>query len=129
MYIERYCGNVERRLKGGFATILVLSAIDGSDRPIHGYAIIKRIRDRTGGHVTVGPGTVYPILRDLEGMGLVRHTREGSERGPDRKSYSLTPDGREALERFDDLTGQFFRAMVDVRVDPASWETSGGPRA
>ena len=75
LYIERYCGNVERRLKGGFATILVLSAIDGSDRPIHGYAIIKRIRDRTGGHVTVGPGTVYPILRDLEGMGLVRHTR------------------------------------------------------
>lgn len=117
MCIERYCVNVERKLKGGLSAILVLSAIDGSRRPIHGYAIIRRISDRTGGLVTVGPGTVYPILRDLEEMGLVRHSREGSERGPDRKVYLLTADGREALGRFDDLTGRFLRAMTDVRGD------------
>lgn len=40
---------------------------------------------------------IYPALARLEADGLVEHRREPSERGPERKVFSLTSGGRDAL--------------------------------
>lgn len=117
MGIERYCRNVEQKLKGGLSSILVLYTIGGAGRPIHGYGIIRRIRELTDGSVDVKAGTVYPILHTMEEMGLVTSSPQDSERGPDRKVYRLTEDGREAVGRFDQLMGEFYLAVSSVRVD------------
>lgn len=71
----------------------------------HGFDIL----DATG----LQSGTVYPILRRLEGAGLVRAHWEPVERArlesrPPRRYYELTGAGadalREALARFPDVT-------------------------
>ena len=70
-------------------------------------------------------GTVYPILRNLEEMGLVSHDAERSVRGPERKVYTLTDDGKEAVGRFDQVISEFYLAIASVRSEPGmSW---GGP--
>ena len=115
MCVDRYCRHVEQKLKGGLSSVLVLYTIGGAGRPIHGYGIIKRIHKMTGGYITVGAGTVYPILRNLEDKGMVVHDAEGSTRGPGRKVYSLTDDGKRAVGMLEDMIYEFNEAVTSVR--------------
>ena len=115
MGMERYCDLMERNMKGGFSSVLVLYTISSSPEPIHGYSIIRRINERTDGTISLGAGTIYPILRNLEEGGLVRHSAERSVRGPQRKVYSLTMEGREVVQRVDGVIDQFFDAVTRVR--------------
>lgn len=81
-----------------YPTALVLQALlDGIE---HGFDIM----DATG----LPSGTVYPILRRLDGDGVVRSRweRDGvarREQRPPRRCYTLTPGGavfaREAIAR------------------------------
>ncbi len=50
---------------------------------------------------------IYRTLRRLEREGLLRCQREASNRGPDRKVYSLTPAGRKALREWLDSEPKF----------------------
>jgi DNA-binding PadR family transcriptional regulator len=70
--------------------MLVLHLI--SEKPRHGYEIIKAIEDLAGGAYAPSPGVVYPTLTLLEELGQVTAVTEGS-----RKSYAITPAGTEAL--------------------------------
>jgi len=74
-------------------TTLVLVALAHGLR--HGFDIL----DATG----LQSGTVYPILRRLEGAGLVRSRWEPAERAraeqrPPRRYYEITGAGAEALQ-------------------------------
>ena len=58
----------------------------------------QRIAAMTAGVLSVNPNTMYPLLRQLEGRGLI----EGSWEHPERRSrryYSLTDDGRAEYAR------------------------------
>ncbi len=72
--------------KGGFR-VLVLRAL--SERPMHGYELIKVLEERFQGFYRPSAGAVYPALRSLQREGLV--AVRGSER---RKTYRITPKGR-----------------------------------
>jgi PadR family transcriptional regulator PadR len=116
MDVEQCCDLMERNMRGGFSSVLVLYAISSSSRPIHGYSLIRRISERTGGAISLRAGTVYPILRNLEEGGLVSHSVERSDRGPQRKVYSLTEEGREAVNRFDGVVDDFLDAVSRMRA-------------
>ena len=66
-------------------------------RPGFGLELIDRVKERTGGAVVLGQGSVYPALRDLEDEGLAR-SYDGDplpERGGrPRRYYELTAKGR-----------------------------------
>jgi PadR family transcriptional regulator PadR len=74
---------------------LCLLAVMG-EGPAYGYEMTKRLRAR--GLSIVGEGSIYPLLGRLERDRLVETRREASNGGPPRKYYSLSPDGRQALE-------------------------------
>src|ERR1700731_4656200 len=62
--------------------------------PKHGYQLIKELTDRSGGLYQASAGTVYPTLQQLEDEGLIApETQDG------RKTYKLTPEGIQELER------------------------------
>jgi PadR family transcriptional regulator PadR len=67
--------------------------------PGFGLELIDRVKERTKGKVTLGQGSVYPALRDLEDEGFVR-SYDGEplpERGGrPRRYYKLTGEGRRA---------------------------------
>jgi len=67
------------------------------EKPRYGYEIINNLKEKFEGFWEVKAGVVYPALSRLEDRGLIRGTREESERGPSRKRYEITALGEEAL--------------------------------
>ena len=66
-------------------------------RPRSGYDLARWMEGVTAHFFSVGHSSVYPALADLQRRGLVAHEVVPSEKGPERKVYSPTEAGREAL--------------------------------
>lgn len=60
-----------------------------AETPRNGYQLMQEIENRSGGLWRPSPGSIYPVLQQLEDEGLVRP--EGQE---GRRVYTLTDDGR-----------------------------------
>jgi DNA-binding PadR family transcriptional regulator len=74
---------------------LVLSLLAESEN--YGYAILQRVRDLSAQKIEWTDGMLYPVLHRLELEGLIRAEWKVADNGRERKYYSLTPDGRQAL--------------------------------
>lgn len=62
-------------------------------RPGHGYGMMGRIQELSGGRLMMGPGTLYGVLSRMNREGLIVLTGEEGR----RKNYAITDAGREAL--------------------------------
>jgi PadR family transcriptional regulator PadR len=76
-------------------TYFVLASL--LDGPLHGYGIIKRATELSGGRVRLATGTLYTALDRLADDGYVRLVSEETVAGRVRRSYGLTEDGAAAL--------------------------------
>jgi PadR family transcriptional regulator, regulatory protein PadR len=76
-------------------TYFVLAALLAG--PLHGYAIIKRAEEMSGGRVRLATGTLYTALDRLTSEGYVRLVSEELVAGRVRRSYGLTDAGSAAL--------------------------------
>jgi DNA-binding PadR family transcriptional regulator len=76
-------------------TYFVLASL--LDGPLHGYGIIKRAAELSGGRVRLATGTLYTALDRLTDDGHVRLVSEETVAGRVRRSYGLTEDGAAAL--------------------------------
>ena len=76
-------------------TYFVLASL--LDGPLHGYAIIKRTAELSGGRVRLATGTLYAALDRLTADGYVELVREEIVNGRARRSYGLTTSGAGAL--------------------------------
>jgi PadR family transcriptional regulator, regulatory protein PadR len=68
------------------------------DGPLHGYAVIKRAAELSGGRVRLAAETLYAALDRLATAELVSTEREEVVIGRARRYYRLTDAGRHALE-------------------------------
>lgn len=100
----------------GHLDLLLLSALRVAD--LHGYGIIRALRERSGGAFDLPEGTVYPALRRLEQAKRVR-SRWQTVEGRRRRVYSLTSAGKTALGRERDGWAAFQTAMARVLEAPA----------
>lgn len=76
--------------------LLVLLA----DRPRHGYDLRTEFVARTGDLWLLNSGQVYTTLERLERDGLVTSIDDADDQSGRRRIYSLTPEGRSALEEW-----------------------------
>ena len=61
----------------------------------HGYGIMTALDEMTGGHVLLGPGTLYRSIRQLLDMDLIETAPSGrGDDDPRRIPSRLTPAGR-----------------------------------
>ena len=44
--------------------------------PNHGYGVVQRVEEMTGGEIRLAPGTMYGSLSKMERDGLIRFVRE-----------------------------------------------------
>lgn len=79
----------------GHMDALLLSVVE--HEPLHGYAIIEALQERSGGALNVPTGTVYPALRRLERIGFLS-SEWATVGGRKRRTYRLTDSGRKQLE-------------------------------
>jgi DNA-binding PadR family transcriptional regulator len=81
--------------RGDIRVVLLSALLEG---PAHGYEIIRRLEERSGGVWRPSAGSVYPTLQLLEEEGLLSSEDQGGKR-----VYSLTDAGREEASQATDL--------------------------
>jgi DNA-binding PadR family transcriptional regulator len=77
------------------AVPLILSLLEEGES--YGYAIIRRVRELSGGGITWTDGMLYPVLHRLEAQGHISARWGESETGRKRKYYTLNTGGKRAL--------------------------------
>jgi len=87
-----------------------------SEKPSHGYELIKAIEEKLGGSYAPSPGVIYPTLTLLEEMGAIRI--EGTE-GP-RKLYAITPEGEDLLRQNQAQVDSIFARMAEMKAEKGS---------
>jgi PadR family transcriptional regulator, regulatory protein PadR len=91
--MDVFGGEIRRR---DVFPLLVLHLI--SREPAYGNRLIEEIEAITDGVISVNPNTIYPLLRDLEGRGLIGGQWEHPDRRT-RRFYSITAAGRKEYRR------------------------------
>jgi PadR family transcriptional regulator PadR len=79
----------------GTLDLLVLKALHRG--PLHGYAIMQAIKDRSDEVLQVGESSLYPALQRLLLNGWVNAEWGASENNRRARFYTLTPAGRKQL--------------------------------
>ena len=99
-------GPWSRARRGDVRAAILLALVD---EPMHGYQIMQRLEERSGGAWRPSPGSVYPTLQLLEDQGLIK-----GEEAEGRRVFSLTEAG--AAEA----------AVVKERLGDAPFGAEGG---
>ncbi len=101
-------GRGPKMFDAGAMRYIVLQLI--SEKPRHGYEIIKELEQRAGGSYTPSPGAIYPLLSMLLDMGHVSATPDGN-----KKLHTITPEGATFLAE----NRQFVDAIMARMNEPA----------
>ena len=96
----------QKELNAGTSSLVLLSVLSESDKPLYGYQIAKMLEEHEPNILMMKQGTLYPVLRALEENALLESKVEPSVSGPPRKYYSITEDGRAALSEWKEIWKQ-----------------------
>ncbi len=104
-----------KMLASGDLQLIILALL--SEKPRHGYEIIKQIEEHSSGIYAPSPGMVYPALTYLEETGYAESESEGA-----KKLYRITEAGtkyfnenRASVEEVLDQLARFGRKMADFQ--------------
>ncbi|MFS2004473.1 PadR family transcriptional regulator [Duganella sp. CT11-25] len=100
-------GRGPKMFDAGAMRYVVLQLI--SEKPRHGYELIKELEQRSGGGYTPSPGAIYPLLSMLLDMGHVSATPDGN-----KKLHTITAEGEAFLAE----NRQFVDAILARMSDP-----------
>jgi DNA-binding PadR family transcriptional regulator len=78
------------------------------DEPIHGYELMRRLEERSGGLYKASAGSVYPNLQQLENEGLIR-----AKESEGKRVFTLTSEGETDLEREAEAVGRIWSRASD----------------
>ncbi|GED09948.1 PadR family transcriptional regulator [Cellulosimicrobium cellulans] len=121
----RFDERLDRELLRGVLPLCVLAVV-ATHGPTYGYAITRSLAE--AGLGTVKGGTLYPLLQRLEDDGLVTASWHQGDRGPSRRYYAVTDQGRVALadatSRWDAVTS----AATSLLAGASGTPSPDGPR-
>ena len=86
---------IERELMRGAGPVAVLKLL--SRGAMYGYQLVEALNQKSAGVLGMGQSTLYPMLYNLEGKGLIEAEWQTAESGRERKYYRLTDKGKKRL--------------------------------
>ncbi|HET7569465.1 MAG TPA: helix-turn-helix transcriptional regulator [Gammaproteobacteria bacterium] len=86
---------INKDLVAASSTPIVLAIL--ADEDSYGYAILKRVRELSGGRMEWTDGMLYPVLHRLERLGHIQARWEVADSGRRRKYYRITRSGHRQL--------------------------------
>jgi len=136
-----------REFKKGSLGMLLLRLLN--EQPSYGYELCERLRARSDGVLTFEDGAIYPLLHDFERRGVIEGywgadeaaheaahesapesapetapVATAARRGPRRRYYRLTGDGRAALranvEEWKTFSEAVRRVLGEGAFEPAT---------
>ena len=102
--------NTKAQMRKGILEYCILSILSREDS--YAPKIIAELKEA---QMIVVEGTLYPILTRQKNQGLLTYRWEESPQGPPRKYYSLTPEGREALQQLDESWDELVGQIRNIR--------------
>lgn len=96
--IEKSLKSWEKAFKKGFTQYMVLVLL--KEKSMHGYEIKHRLESMGNETVSFKDSGIYQILKKLTKREFVTYEMEKSEKGPERKSYTITDSGNEVVKIF-----------------------------
>lgn len=108
--------HIDKDLVAASATPLVLAIL--AEEESYGYAILKRVRELSGGELEWTDGMLYPLLHRLRRLGYVTTDWRVPPEGRRRRYYAITKEGRAALEEQQRQWRTVTRALSDVMRGP-----------
>jgi PadR family transcriptional regulator, regulatory protein PadR len=96
----------------GTLDLLILKAV--SLGPLHGYGVLLRIEQISGGALLIEQGALYPALYRLERQSLLDTEWGTSDNNRRAKFYSLTAAGRRRLREETESWNRLASAMSTV---------------
>jgi len=89
--------NTERRdLFSGALEMMILHSL--RLKPMHGYALVKHIKERSENLLQIEEGSLYPALQRMLREGWLESEMGVSAKGRALRIYRLTDDGRRHLD-------------------------------
>jgi DNA-binding PadR family transcriptional regulator len=70
------------------------------DKPMHGYELKRALSPALPAERRVNDGVLYPLLKRMEGEGLISGRVERREGAPDRRVFHPTSAGRRAFDEW-----------------------------
>jgi PadR family transcriptional regulator PadR len=98
------------RLRGNL-DLLLLSVLE--HEPLHGYGVLRRLHERSGGVFDLPEGTIYPSLHRLERDGLLRSEWREVD-GRRRRVYRTTAAGSRAAAAQRNEWARFSNGVMSV---------------
>ncbi len=83
--------DINKDLIAASSTPIVLAILADGDS--YGYAILKQVRELSGGRMEWTDGMLYPVLHRLERLGYIEARWEVAESGRRRRYYRITSRG------------------------------------
>jgi PadR family transcriptional regulator, regulatory protein PadR len=109
--MDDFFDNWTVQVRKGLLELCILNSLAEEER--YGYDLVKSLVGVHGLGVT--EGTIYPLLSRLRVAGLISSRLEESSSGPARKYYSLTREGRKAMETMNDYMAELNRSVTRLR--------------
>ena len=116
--------HIDKDLVAASATPLVLAIL--AEDESYGYAILKRVRELSGGELEWTDGMLYPLLHRLRRLGYVTTDWRTPPEGRRRRYYAITDDGQAALKEHQRQWMTVTRALGDVWKGPRGLLMAGG---
>ena len=117
---------VERELMRGAGPTAVMQLLASRER--YGYELVEALAKETGGVLAMGQSTLYPLLYNLEGKGLIS-SRLDEASGRPRRYYRLTSKGRKRLARDRTQWEALLAAMKGLGVGAGAGAGAGAATA
>src|SRR5579863_4259515 len=108
--------NSQRDLFRGTLEMMILRSL--LREPMHGYALVQHIKQRSNDFLQVEEGSLYPALQRLLREGLLKADWETSASNRKVRTYRVTPAGKKHLEREVSSFEQMVEAIAMV-LSPA----------
>ena len=77
-------------------TLQVLVAL--ANEPLHGYAVVKEVREATEGSINPGTGTFYSAIHRMSDEHVIEEVDPPGNGDARRRYYAITDFGREVLD-------------------------------
>ena len=103
---------VQREWIRGAGPLAVLTLL--ADRDMYGYELAEAIDRQSSGVLSMGHSTLYSLLYNLEGKGLIEPGRRRTGKGRPRKYYRVTDSGLMWLEQHRREWSELVNAMAQL---------------
>jgi PadR family transcriptional regulator PadR len=102
----------QSELVQGTLEMLILKTL--ALEPMHGYGVVLRIKQISGGVFRVNAGSLLPALSRMERAGHVKSEWRATENNRRAKYYMLTSQGRKALAAEKEQWGRQAAAIARI---------------